>query len=101
MIIPTSQTKAVFVTFSKDLVRASNNFVIVTPPKLNKEIVAIPKITKISKNVSDITYFKYTKGNSMNASLFSLKTHPLTPKLQGIKDNVVTTIVMNTIPKHP
>lgn len=34
IIIPTIHTTEVFVTFSKDLVRASNNFVIFNPFKL-------------------------------------------------------------------
>ena len=50
MMIPIAHIATVLVTLSKDRVRASNIFVIVTPPKLNTAIEQIPKITSKSRN---------------------------------------------------
>ena len=56
--MPIAQIAAVFVTFKRDLVRASNIFVIVTPPKLKTEITTMPVITSPIKYPLSITYLK-------------------------------------------
>lgn len=71
-MIPTNHIAAVFVIFSNDLVRASNILVILTPAKLYAEIVMIPRITKVNKRKLEKTYFRYTRGSYINASLLSL-----------------------------
>lgn len=67
IIIPMIQTNAVFVTFKRDLVNASNNLVIDTPPKLKSDIVIIPRITNTNKNALFPISLKYMKGSSMKA----------------------------------
>ena len=64
IIIPTAHMAAVLVTFSNDLVSASNIFVMVTPPKLKIEIEAIPTMTNANKNPLLPIYLKYTLGSS-------------------------------------
>jgi hypothetical protein len=41
---------AVFVTFNRERVSASNNLVMLTPPKLKIEIVIIPEKARNTKN---------------------------------------------------
>lgn len=101
IMIPITQIAAVFVTFNRDLVRASNILVMLTPPKLNTAIVSIPENARNIRNPFSNTSLKYTLGNSIKGLLLSSKTQPFTSKWQGIKDKMVKKMVIKPIPKIP
>ena len=101
MMIPTNQIAAVFVTLSKDLVKASNILVIVTPPKLKILIEAIPTMTKEIRNPFWPIYLKYTLGSSKKGLLLSSNTQLDAEKWHGTKDKTVMIIVKYSMPKQP